>query len=525
MRLTEFKQIANTLRHLKIKQLYWQFNNRLKLSKMVNTEREIFEIDDTIIFFNNKSIKQNYFGGGHFVFLNLEKDFRNNINWNFLDFGKLWCYNLEYFDYLFQRNLFDDEKLSLLHAFYDYSLENKRNLEPYPVSLRAINIIRFFRTNEIKDQKVLNYLYKELSFLSNNLEYHILGNHLLENAFALCLGGAFFKNTVWRDKAIMILKKQLNEQILKDGAHFELSPMYHNIILYRVLELIDWYSRYNNQKQEFLSFCKDIAFKMCSWANKIQFTNGDFPLFNDAAKDITFSTQTLNEYADTLSIKSEDIPLGESGYRSFVNENYEIKLDLGQIGASYQPGHAHADALSFILYCQGKPLFVEQGTSTYQIGARRNLERSTEAHNTVKVNNINQSDVWGGFRVGNRAKTTIHKDENTKYIASHDGYKNLGIIHTRSFIFEETEIQISDYLTKDCDAKGYVHLHPDRKFVKINDNEFIIDDVITVVFVGGNIVTIEDYEYAESYNKYQKAKRFVVSFRKEISTKILFKSS
>src|SRR5690606_4444910 len=139
--------------------------------------------------------------------------------------------------------------------------------------------------------------------------------------------------------------------------------------------------------------------------------------------------------------------LGESGYRSFKGGNYEIKIDFAQIGASYQPGHAHADALSFILYHDGRPLFVEQGTSTYQIGARRDLERSTEAHNTVVVNRKNQSQVWGGFRVAKRATTTIHVDQDGVYEASHDGYKKIGIRHKRKFVFEDNSFAIADELS------------------------------------------------------------------------------
>ncbi len=521
-----FKKIRlyfDTVKYLKCSQVFWQVFYRVKPHSSI-IERNDNLVVEFISFQFVPTQRVKFMGNNTFCFLNLKYQF-DSIDWNFLNFGKLWNYNLEYFDYLFQNDVSDEDKFRLLYSFYEYCKTNNKPLEPYPVSLRVINAAKYVSLIKNKDNKILNYVHQELFFLDRNIEFQILGNHLLENAFALCLGGAFFKNASWHDKAIKILKKELNEQTLEDGAHFELSPMYHNIILFRVLELIDWYSKYNSQKQEFLSFCREIASRMCAWAKNIQFSNGDFPLFNDAAKGISFDTWSLIEYANKLGIEPKNINLGQSGYRSFANQNYEIKIDLAQIGASYQPGHVHADALSFVLYSHGKPLFVEQGTSTYQIGERRNLERSTEAHNTVTVNNRNQSDVWGGFRVGNRAKTTIHHDETTKYIASHNGYKTWGTIHTRTFIFEEFCVQIYDSLNNKDDAKGYIHLHPDRNLVKVADNEYIIDDFITLVFESATVITVEDYEYAESYNEYQPAKRLVISFEKEMSTKIFFKKS
>src|SRR5690606_29627104 len=164
-----------------------------------------------------------------------------------------------------------EEKLRLIHSFYDFSIENKRVLEPYPVSLRAINIIKFFSLNKIKDDTILNNLYQELEFLNKNLEYHILGNHLLENGFALLMGGAFFNEDRWRIKAERLLLKELEEQIHIDGAHFELSPMYHKIIFFRVLELIDWYDQYENKNELFIGKVKDTAVKMESFLRNIIF--------------------------------------------------------------------------------------------------------------------------------------------------------------------------------------------------------------------------------------------------------------
>src|SRR5690606_38739015 len=473
--------------------------------------------------FTGAQLCVNSYGGGQiFVFLNLKRQFNASVDWNFSDYGKLWTYNLEYFDYLHQKDLELVEKLRLIEDFYKFSVQRKRTLEPYPVSLRAINLIRFTVANNLGKQGYHNYLYQELDYLHKNYEFHILGNHLLENAFALTMGGAYFGNRKWHSRAVAILRRELDEQILADGAHFELSPMYHKIIFFRLLELIDWYSKYEDKDDSFLAFCREKASLMLDWLENIRFGNGDIPLFNDAANGIAYPATFLIDYAAEMGIQRNGIPLGESGYRSFTGGNYEIKIDLAQIGASYQPGHAHADALSFIMYHNGSPLFVEQGTSTYQIGARRDLERSTEAHNTVVGDGRNQSQVWGGFRVAKRATTTIHVDQDSVYEASHDGYKKLGVRHKRKFVFNEKTLNIEDDLLKNVSGTFYLHLHPQRKITHVKDNMVVIDDSIFVNFHGIRSITIEEYKYADSYNQYTQASRLVIPFTGKMETQINF---
>lgn len=519
--------LLNTLRFLKKKQVIGQICRRLKQSKYLTLiKREIVLSKGNISFRVNKvEIGERYRGLNTFVFLNLAKKFEGDIDWNYLDFGKLWNYNLEYFDYLYQGETSIEDRDRLIADFYCFSIRNKRTLEPYPVSLRVINILKYAIRENRQGEAYLEFVYRELTYLHHNYEFHILGNHLLENAFAMCLGGAFFKEGDWHNKAKCILYEELDEQILEDGAHFELSPMYHNIIFFRLLELIDWYELYDERDNDFLKFCQSKASKMFDWLESIRFKNGDIPLFNDSAKGIALEAVFLINYAKMLGIQRNFISLADSGYRSIENRHYETKIDLAQIGAAYQPGHAHADALSFILYQRGKAVFVEQGTSTYQVGKRRNLERSTEAHNTVVLNGINQSQVWGGFRVGKRAETVIHRETNNLLEASHNGYKKFSVIHNRKFLFYESRIQITDSLSKEGNAKAYLHLHPDRHLFKKDDNHLIIDNDISILLNGAKSIDIEKYEYAETYNLYHQAKRLVISFNKELSTTILFERS
>lgn len=515
-----FIVVFNTLKHLKPKQLQYQLLYRIKKAKNISEYRikKKPSIVYTPEFIFNAVVSNSYLGKNKFRFLNLEHDFGQEIDWKFSDYGALWNYNLQYLNVLLQDDIAVPEKERILKSLYASGVV----LEPYPVSLRSINVIRFLSAENIHNPEILENLYAELNFLSQRLEFHLLGNHLLENAFALMMGGAFFGNKSWIQKAQKILEDELEEQILADGAHFELSAMYHQIILFRVLELYDWYGKWNDKDGDFEHFLKTKAEMMLAWLEHISFQNGDIPHFNDSANGIAFRTDALLNYGKDLKLTSKKLPLKESGYRSVNMEQYELRIDFAQIGASYQPGHVHADALSFILYYQHLPLFVEQGTSTYNIGKRRSLERSTEAHNTVVVGGENQSQVWSGFRVGKRAKTTILEGANNRFKAFHDGYKKRGVIHTRTFLAAPEQLVIEDDLKSNTEGVFHLHLHPDRMIRKESPLVYRIDEKIRIEFHPGVQVAEEDYQYSESYNKYQAAWKLVVTFVGKLQTTIRF---
>jgi uncharacterized heparinase superfamily protein len=113
-------------------------------------------------------------------------------------------------------------------------------------------------------------------------------------------------------------------------------------------------------------------------------------------------------------------------------------MDVARVGPDYQPGHAHADTLSFELSLFGRRVFVNSGTSTYERGAERDAQRGTASHNTVIIDDLNSSDTWAGFRVGRRATPQLidtKSDDNRVVVsASHDGYRRLfgGATHIRS---------------------------------------------------------------------------------------------
>ena len=381
-------------------------------------------------------------------------------------------------------------------------------LEPFPISLRAINWIKFLSKHHVRDPKINASLYAQYKILIDKREYHLLGNHLLENGFCLLFGAYYFQDDILYEKAKQILTTQLDEQLLRDGAHFELSPMYHQIMLFRVLDCINLVEHNGWKKHELLELLKRKAVSMLGWLNAITFENGSIPLFNDSAQNIAPTTGELNTYALRLSdefkstIKNSKIEmLSDSGYRKRKDDNYEIVVDVGNIGPDYIPGHAHSDTFGFELYVHGHPLIIDTGISTYEANDRRQLERSTRSHNTVEIDGESQSEMWGGFRVAKRAKI-LRLDETPECIvATHDGYQHKGIFHTRKFMFGTDGISIHDEIDggKTCISIAYLHFHPEVD-VRLDNNTILCNDSI-INFSGANVVLLEPYSFAPEYNK------------------------
>lgn len=521
--------LTRTVRHLKPVQIVYQVYNRLKpkhnLAWFANKARpqQAYELlNFNIQFEAGAIIKDN----STFTFLNITHSFNQGIDWNYQAYGKLWNYNLQYFSFLHQAGISTQAKQNLLKDIGLWLKNGKLKLEPYPVALRVMNTIRFISIEKVNDPVINNELFAQLAYLNKNLEYHLLGNHLLEDAFALFMGGHFFNVSGWKQRARAILYRELKEQILNDGGHFELSPMYHQIILFRVLELADWYSSVPGNDTAFLNFIKEKAADMLSWLQNITFSNGDIPHFNDSASGIAFTSQQLLGFAQQLGVKpGNQLKLAGSGYRKYRFNNYECVVDVGAVGPSYQPGHSHSDALSFVLYSQGLPVVVDAGTSTYQVGGKRSYERSTNAHNTVEVEGANQSEVWGGFRVGRRAGVTIVADAANELTARHNGYqKNFAANHQRSFIFAGDLIQIEDTISGNANlvCRALFHFHPNCT-VQIQENDkVLIDNIATMAFTGVIKLDMQEYELADGYNKYLKAVCLVVSFNKHLKSVIAF---
>lgn len=500
-------RLFNTVKYLKIKQINFRlfYFVRFRVRKIIGFKSEFFkESNSNYLKFIESCNSYSLYSHNEFTFLNLSKKFDSDIDWNYNEYGKLWTYNLTYFEYLK-----DKSDLSLIYNFIENIEYINDGLEPFPISLRGISWIKFLTFNNIKDKKIDDNLYAQYDILLDNLEYHLLGNHLLENGFSLLFGAYYFEDEKLYITAKEILMAELKEQVLNDGAHFELTPMYHQIMLFRVLDCINLVQNNHFKNQELLEFLKAKAAFMLGWLEVITFKNGDIPLLNDSANGIAPKTKELFEYASRLDIATKDIRLKESGYRKYSNEYYECVVDIGHIGPDYIPGHAHSDTFNFVVQKNNKAFIVDTGLSTYETNERRTKERSTVSHNTVEINNKDQSEVWGGFRVANRAKIILLNESQNTIEATHDGYKKENIFHTRKWIFEDDKIIVEDILNKEANAIARIHFHPD-----------VTKEEILESIVADSKIEFISYKYAPEFNKLVDALAIEIKFIQNLKVEI-----
>ena len=418
-----------------------------------------------------------------FSFLNHAITYRGKIDWSDSRAQRLWLYNLHYFDYLNSTQCQQHLALSL-SLISDWIKQNPPLTcpawEPYPCSLRIVNWIKWHLHCQGLTQEMQNHLALQVRWLCRQIEYHILANHLFANAKALLIAGLFFEGPEaerWLQKGEELVSAQLDEQILADGGHYERSPMYHAIVLEDVLDLLN-VARASDQcnVSSLLEKLELVAKRMLEWMAAMCHPDDRISFFNDAAFDISIAPTELRAYANRLRIapggvnidsKKKSAHLVASGYVRMQNNNYCVLVDVAPVGPNYQPGHAHADTLSFEMSYCGHRVFVNSGTSTYESGELRAKQRATVSHNTLEIDGLSSSVVWGGFRVAQRAvpqNVAVHLHQAEQQVmASHNGYQYLGknVMPRREYHLTETTFTVSDTVDGSYQsAVARFYLHP-----------------------------------------------------------------
>lgn len=463
-------------------------------------------------------------GSDQFRFLNKDGKLSNKESWNDPNTDKLWLYNLHYFDDLNSARASEREEWqrALIQRWIDENPHVSGNgWESYPISLRIVNWIKWFQQGNEFEENWHDSLATQVRYLRKRLEYHLLGNHLFANAKALVFAGLYFSGDEaeeWLEKGLAILSREIPEQILEDGGHFERSPMYQSIILEDILDLLNVVQVYGMQDSltQHVVHWKSTAQRMRHWLELICHPDKEISFFNDATLGVAPTFIELEAYADRLSLdnataenttKSYSINnLSDSGYIRIVKDDAVILLDVAEIGPDYLPGHAHADTLSFELSLFDQRVIVNSGISCYGNSDERLRQRGTAAHSTVEVNSENSSEVWSGFRVARRARPFDLKINETQdainVCCSHNGYRRLSgkPVHQRTWNVSDESLMVTDRVEgtfKRAVARYY--LHPD---IKVNCD--LEQTAGTLVFedgrfadwtVTGGIVSILDSTY------------------------------
>lgn len=393
-------------------------------------------------------------------FLNEEREL-SECGWDNPRIDRLWRYNLHYFDDLNARG-FGERREWHEHLINRWIASNEPGLgtgwEPYPISLRIVNWIKWFLGGTVPRTDWLESLAAQSRWLRRNLEWHLLGNHLFANAKALMFAGSFFDSEEaagWLRCGWRILERELPEQILADGGHFERSPMYHALVLEDLLDLLNLVRARLGAEPGTGSLepaLQQLAARMLYWLRCMSHPDGGIALFNDAAEGVAPANAELESYAARLGITASEPPLegvtvlDPSGYVRVRRGPMVALLDAAPLGPDYLPGHGHADTLSFELSLSDQRIIVNGGTSCYGTSAQRLRERGTAWHSTVELAGRDSSEVWSSFRVGRRARPGPIRVDGWKIQGSHDGYRFLrgAPRHYRTWDFGERELVVDD---------------------------------------------------------------------------------
>lgn len=450
---------------------------------------------------------------GRFRFLGQTRSLGWPVDWSGHDAPLLWRFNLHYFQYL--SLLRADEQSQICRMWME---ANPRGTlvawHPYPTSLRIVNWLK----SELGDCDILESLYQQAAFLYRNLETHVMGNHLLENARALVVAGSYFgtqgEAPRWLARGLDIYTQETPEQVLADGGFFERSPMYHALMLEGYLDVLNVLPASHPLHREL----RAVATGMHDFLVSMTHPDGHIALFNDATEEIAPPTDALSRYAvAVLGCPAEErsaFPV--AGYFVYRDSNMYFVIDGGDVGPEYLGAHAHADIFSFELSLNGLRMVVDTGVFEYASGAMRDFVRGTRAHNTVQVDDVDQVECWGSFRVARRSSphnVAFEQDEaGFRFRGSFSGYSELigdGIVHHRRAEFDRAGRRLN--VVDEIEGRGEhrvvsrVHLHPDVR-VSREDRVLVLRRAGAVIFVNTPDVpfVIEDGWYCPAFGVREK---------------------
>jgi hypothetical protein len=501
-------RLYHTVKYLRFEQVYYRFYYKLKTKfykypLVPESAMEAASKFPEIPFISRPESDKYRAAGNTFKLLNIEHAFGDTIDWNYAAYGKLWTYNLNYFEWLEDERLPIETRLKTMRDYAQNFDGLRDGTEPYPISLRGMTWAKFISKHGIKDESVNGCLYKHYHHLAAFPEYQLQANHLLENGLSLLFAGHYFDEDRFYKTGYSIVIKELEEQILPDGGYCEQSPMYQCILLQHLMDCIVLIENSGRYPDKALSqTLRRKAALMCGWLNAFCYKDGSYAMFGDSAFGVAPSVDFLTSYARRLELAIPELKLKESGYRKLEAGNFEMIIDAGNLLPSYQAGHAHADTLSFCLQADGMPFIVDTGISTYERGERRSEERGTDAHNTITINGQDSSDVWAAFRTGERAWVKILSEDENHIIAEHDGYRKMGTRQQRHIRRDNQKIIIEDRLLnyKGQDAILSLHFHPGITPTVAGENQFTAGN-IRITIEGGYSMGLHNYLYCEGYNR------------------------
>lgn len=467
------------LRRYKISQILWKLFYIIKIKKFCSVAE---------LKINYPKKKFNYFVNKSSTLL--EYNFIKVFNYKLADFDtnikdKLINYYINYFDFINSEKNYKKTQLinNIINKWNIFFLKKKSIIfDQYPLSIRIFNLIKWDLKFRKIDQKTKIIIFKQADFLRKNLEYHLVGNHLITNLKAIIYSSLYFetKNSEkWFNEIIKILELQIDYQILADGCHYEKSPMYQLNVIQDFIDICNILNAYNKKNLKIYKKIKKTIDRMLKWSLSSCHLNKEIPFINDSNNDSYSSLKEIMINYEIIFQKKFDfknknfIYLKNSGIVRVLQNDLCLILNLTTKDSKYPTGHSHSDTFSYEISKKKQKIIVNKGISKYETSADRVLERSLISHNCTAIDDLNCTDVQGSFRVGRSPKINLRiskKKNEIEITGQHNGFSKFykKNIFYRTWKISKNRIQVIDKFSLKGKIKSYIHIHPNIRYNKKN---------------------------------------------------------
>ncbi len=387
------------------------------------------------------------------------------IDWQAPPHGPLWAYHLHQFDWVRHPGLRADERLEAIES---WRLGHRKGVgwEPFPISQRVFAWGKILATpgalpgGGAGHAPILGSLADQLATLSASLETHLLGNHYLWNLLALVFGGVLLdgaESERWRGFERPLVE-ELARQVSVDGMHEERCPSYQALLLESLLDLLALAGaapeRLAAATREQLA---GTAGRMLGALLLLTHPDGDVALFGDSALGVAQRPEALVRYAKQLGVEARaPQPPGHlvnAGFGRLEAGPFTLLVTAAPPSPPHQPGHAHADALSFELSVGSRRVVTDTGVTAYLPGPLRDAARATCSHATVEVEGEDQAELWAAHRVGGRPDVALLRCEvepgrGGKLEGVCAGWATPEVLHRRRFELDPEALRIVDHFDR-----------------------------------------------------------------------------
>lgn len=274
------------------------------------------------------------------------------------------------------------------------------------VALRALSWIWVFHwAGEAMEpdfrQRFLAELYRHGCYLEHNLSIYFSPNtHLLGEAVVLHALGVLFpkfpKARKWERLGAQIVREQVERQVREDGSHFEQSSYYH-------VYAMDLFLLHQALAETSPAFRAKLE-GMAEYLAALLGPSGKLPLIGD---DDGGRVEKVEKTTVPFSTFSRLFP--QAGLAVMMADHLHVLVDAGPFGAG-TAGHSHSDTLSLVVRLGKEEILIDPGTYTYVADPQlRNWFRGSAAHNTVRVDGMDQAIPAGPFSWKGRPSVEVRQ--------------------------------------------------------------------------------------------------------------------